>query len=124
MDYCDEMRALRPVNQKLGNLRRHVVTETRTEGGDLIIRFESADPLEDFCLVLERVVDFVDRGTVSKPLTAGVVWKPLAEFGRSVAATAAALDPEELIEFRLDYETNGTLVCRFQAVAANARLAQ
>jgi hypothetical protein len=124
MDYCDEMQALRPVNLKLGNLRRHVVSETRAESGDLIVRFASADPLEDFCLVLERVVDFVDQGTVSKPLTAGIVWKPLAEFGRSVAAKAGASDTNELIEFRLDYESNGTLVCRFQAVAANARLAE
>ena len=123
MDYCDEMRALRPVNLKLGNLRRHIVTEIRIESGDLIVRFESADSQESFCLVLERVVDFVDRGTVSMPLTAGIVWKPLAEFGRSVAAEAA-LDPKALIEFRLDYETNGTLVCRYQVVAANARLAE
>jgi hypothetical protein len=122
MDYCDEMRVLRPVNLRLGNLRQHVVTDIRTMNGDVVVRFESADPLEGFCLVLEGVVDHEDRGAVGMALTAGVVWKPLGEFGSS-AAKAAGLDPAELIECRLDYEDNETLVCRFRAVAANARLA-
>lgn len=123
MDYCDEMQALRPVNLRLGNIRRHVVADIRTSNGDLVVRLESADPRESFCLVLEGIVVHEDRGAVGMPLTAGVVWKPLSDFGRS-AAKAAALDPDELIECRLDYENNETLVCRFRAVAANAQLAE
>ena len=125
MDLSSEMRALRPVNLRLGNLRGHSVAEIRSEGTNLIIRFDPVGPeLEGFCLVLERVVDFVDRGAVSKPLTAGIVWKPLAEFGRAAATRFPALDLDALIEFRLDYESDGVLVCLFQAVAANARITE
>jgi hypothetical protein len=124
MDYRKEMRALRPVNLKLGNLTAHAVTEIRSVGKDLIVRFDSVGQEQNgFCLVLEQVIEFVDRGTVSRPLTAGIVWKPVAEFGRA-AASSFAIDQDELIELRLDYESDGVLVCLFQAVAANARITE
>lgn len=122
MDYRQEMRDLRPVNLRLGNLRDHVVTDIRSVDRDLVLQFDSPGRRGTaFCLVLEQIADSLDRGAVSSSLTAGIVWKPVAEFGRA-AATRLALDLNELVEFRLDYENNGVLLCLFQAVAANARI--
>lgn len=116
------MIAVRPVNEKLGNLSRHFVTEILSAERALLLRFSAAGvPAADFTVRLDDVIEFVDRGTVRQPLTAGVVWAPPAEFGRDVAAQWN-VPPDSLIELRLDFEDSTGLVSRFNAIAHSVRL--
>lgn len=116
------MIAVRPVNRKIGNLRRHTVAAILRQATTLILEFRAhLRRGAGFTLRLEGVLGFVDRGVVARPLTAGIVWNPVAQYGTSLAVRAGR-EPGGLMELRLDFEDASGLVARFNAVAETIRL--
>ena len=112
------MHELRPVNYKIANLRGHFATQVCGVGDRLAIQFDPrVDGSESFCVLLQGVVKFADKGLLFQPLTAGIVWKPVGQSGPGSAATP---DTHDWIEIRLDYEEGSRLYCRFRAVASAA----
>jgi hypothetical protein len=77
---------------------------------------------ESFCVLLEGVLKFSDNGLLHQPLTAGIVWKPIGQFGLEAASQFGRHDTADLIEIRLDHEDRSVLICRFQAVARSAQV--
>ncbi|MCP5519088.1 MAG: hypothetical protein H7A45_17735 [Verrucomicrobiales bacterium] len=116
-------RAINRVNQAIGNLSDHLVAEMQLRRGRLVLRFieRQGHYPRGFSLEMEQLVGFRDHGTVGQPLTAGVVWSPVAGFGRHLCARTL-LEPSALVELRLDFEDAGGLVTRFNAVARSIRM--
>lgn len=114
------MQALRPVNEMIGDLRGHFASALSVEHGRIIIWFEplSADQ-SGFCVMLDGALDFIDRGLMYRPLTAGIIWQPIGPYGRQ-AASRLGVPAENLVELRIDYEDREGLRCLFQAVARSA----
>ena len=117
------MRTLRPINLKIGNLRGYIASKVRISGNSLTIQFDPvAGGQGKFCVQLEEVLEVIDRGLVFQPLTAGIIWKPVGEFGRAAAFRLGQQNVADLIEVRLDHEDSEGLHCRFQAVARAAKI--
>lgn len=117
------MLELRPVNCKIGNLRGYIASQVCSFGDRLTIQFDPAvNGHEPFCILLQGVLKFADNGLLFQPLTAGVVWKPVGQFGLEAASRLGRQGTADLIEMRLDYEDGSRLYCRFQAVASAARV--
>lgn len=113
----DRVQALRPVNQAMGNLRGFVVSELNVNRSRILIHFKSVSgENDDFDLRLDGVLDFIDRGLMLRPLTAGIVWQPVGVYGRKAALRLGVL-ADILIELRIDYEDAEESRCLFQAVA-------
>jgi len=111
---------LRPVNARIINLTKHVVSQVQMFDTKLTIQFEgSADESAAFCVQLGGVVGFVDRGLAFQPLTTGLVWGIAGPFGRENALDVGYEDTTGLIELRIDYQDE-KMHCRFQAVARTA----
>lgn len=117
------MLELRQVNCKIANLRGHIASQVCSFGDRLAIQFDPAvEGHEPFCVLLQGVLKFADNGLLFQPLTAGVVWKPIGQFGLEAASRLGRQDTADLIEMRLDHEDGSNLYCRFQAVASAARV--
>ena len=117
-----EMLAVRGVNVRIGNLSSHEVFRIESLETRLVLRFqERAAGADAFGLGLDGVLGFHDHGVISRPLTAGIVWNPAADFGRRLAAEAGR-EPAGLVELRLDFEDAAGLVVRFNAVAESVCL--
>ena len=111
---------LRPINARIINLTKHVVSRVQMFDNKLTIQFEAAAANGDvFCLQLGEVVGFVDRGLIFQPLTTGLVWSIAGPFGRENALDVGYEDTTGLIELRLDYQDE-KMHDRFQAVARTA----
>jgi len=111
------MLAVRPVNLRIGNLCHHSVSEIVLSGTALILHFRAnGERRSHFALRLDGVIGFIDRGTVLQPLSAGIVWNPVARYGSKLASWAGR-DPSTLFELRLDFEGSSGLAIRFNAVA-------
>jgi hypothetical protein len=109
---------LRPVNARIVNLTKHVVSRVQMFDNRLTIQFEATvDGGSVFCVQLGGVVGFVDRGLLVQPLTTGLVWGIAGAFGRENALDVGYEDTTGLIELRIDYQD---MHCRFQAVARTA----
>jgi hypothetical protein len=110
-----EMLAVRRVNIRIGNLSRHSVSRIDFFGTSLVLRFQiRGNGGNGFGLRLDGLLGFSDYGVVSRPLTAGIVWNPVADFGRRLAVRARR-DPQGLVELRLDFEDTSGLAIRFNA---------
>jgi hypothetical protein len=108
------MLELRPVNYKIANLRGYFASRTHSVGDRLAIQFDPlVDGCESFCVLLQGVVKFADKGLLFQPLTAGIVWKRVGQSGPE-----APPDDQGGIEVRLDYEDGSGLYCRFRAIAS------
>lgn len=111
---------LRPVNARIINLTKHVVSQVQMFENRLTIQFEAtADGGSVFCVQLGEIVGFVDRGLLFQPLTTGLVWGIAGPFGRENALDVGYEDTTGLIELRIDYQDE-EMHCRFQAVARTA----
>jgi hypothetical protein len=110
---------LRPVNARIINLTKHVVSQVQMFENRLTIQFDAIAERGAFCVQLGGVVGFVDRGLASQPLTTGLVWGIAGPFGRENALDVGYEDTTGLIELRIDYQDE-TMHCRFQAVARQA----
>lgn len=111
---------LRPVNARIINLTKHVVSQVQMFENRLTIQFEAAaDRGSVFCVQLGEIVGFVDRGLLFQPLTTGLVWGIAGPFGRENALDVGYEDTTGLIELRIDYQDE-EMHCRFQAVARTA----
>lgn len=118
------MRALRPVNEKIGNLRPYQVVHIQAAENAISLQLTSMDPdLRSFVLDIRGMIDWLDHGLLQQPLTAGIAWQPLGPFGRAAALTYGLADDPDLIELRLDYENSEGFCCRFQAVARSIQVA-
>jgi hypothetical protein len=117
----DESRVLlRPVNARIINLTKHVVSQVQMFDNKLTIQFEATHDRSDmFCVQLGGVVGFVDYGLLFQPLTTGLVWGIAGTFGRENALDVGYEDTTGLIELRVDYQDD-EMHCRFQAVARTA----
>lgn len=117
----DETRVLlRPVNARIINLTKTVVSRVQMFDNKLTIQFETrSEGGNVFCVQLGGVVAFVDYGLLFQPLTTGLVWGIAGPFGRENALDVGLEDTAGLIELRVDYEDDG-MHCRFQAVAHTA----
>ncbi len=111
---------LRPVNARIINLTKHVVSQVQMFENRLTIQFEAtADSGGVFCVQLGEIVGFVDRGLLFQPLTTGLVWGIAGPYGRENALDVGYEDTTGLIELRIDYQDE-RMHCRFQAVARTA----
>lgn len=111
---------LRPVNARIINLTKHVVSQVQMFENRLTIQFEvTADRGGVFCVQLGEIVGFIDRGLLFQPLTTGLVWGIAGPFGRENALDVGYEDTTGLIELRIDYQDE-EMHCRFQAVARTA----
>ena len=111
---------LRPVNARIINLTKHVVSQVQMFDNRLTLQFEAtAEKGGVFCVQLGEVVGFVDRGLLLQPLTTGLVWGIAGSFGRENALDVGYEDTSGLIELRIDYQDE-EMHCRFQAVARTA----
>jgi len=116
------MLAVRRINLKIGNLSRHFVSEIGFCETRLALRFHGhGNSAGGFGLQMDGLLGFSDYGVVGRPLTAGIVWSPVADFGRQLAARANRKSAG-LVELRLDFEDAAGLVIRFNAVAQSIRL--
>jgi hypothetical protein len=112
------MRVLRPVNEKIGNLRQYQVVQICADENGISLQFISTSPeLRPFVLNIRDLADWLDHGLLRQALTAGIAWQPLGPYGRAAALRRGLADDPNLIELRLDYENSEGLCCRFQAVA-------
>ena len=110
---------LRPVNARIINLTKHVVSQVQLFDNRLTIQFEETTGGGVFCVQLGGVVGFVDHGLISQPLTTGLVWGIAGPFGRENALDVGYEDTTGLIELRIDYQDEA-MHCRIQAVAQTA----
>ena len=111
---------LRPVNARIINLTKHVVSQVQMFDNRLTIQFEATvDRGGVFCVQLGEIVGFIDRGLLFQPLTTGLVWGIAGPFGRENALDVGYEDTTGLIELRVDYQDQ-EMHCRFQAVARTA----
>lgn len=115
------MIALRAVNKRLLNLTGHAAARIHFSVGRVEIQF---DPVlrgrETFCLRLNGVLRFVDRGLIAQPLTTGLIWDIAGPYGRAHALTVPRKSYRGLIELILDYQEQTLIERRFQAVANSA----
>ena len=118
----ESRRLLRPVNARIINLTKHIVSQLQMFDNTLTIQFERAADREGvFCLQLGGVLGFVDRGLLFRPLTTGLVWGIAGAFGRENALDVGYEDTTGLIELRIDYQDEH-MHCRIQAVARTAKV--
>ena len=111
------MLSVRPVNLRIGNLCHHSVSKIALSGTTLILHFRAnGERRPHFALRLHGLIGFIDRGTVLQPLSAGIVWNPIARYGCKLASWAGR-DPSTLYELRLDFDDLSGLAIRFNAVA-------
>lgn len=111
---------LRPVNARIINLTRHLVSQVQMFDNRLTIQFEgTVDRAGVFCVQLTEIIGFVDWGLLFQPLTTGLVWDIAGPFGRENALDVGYEDTTGLIELRIDYQDE-KMHCRFQAVARAA----